>query len=1160
MHSKIYLCFIFFIICVSCGGKWEPYKGDAVIYEDDGNVIYPDLSDEEFQEPEDIKTDDFYDILKDASDDGMVIKDADAKDLDTFVDTGKDETPPKVISAFYTDGKSITVRFSEDIDGKTGGNIENFTIKGIDSSILALKKASVQNEFITLDLDSSAVINPDLTYEVWVYNVTDLKGNVVDPKANHAKVKRTVYMALIWHQHQPFYLDTVKDELSGPWVRKHAVKDYYDMASILEGYPDVHLTINLTAVLLIQLLDYYIERMKDYVDVINNKIDESSFLAKWEGHTDPFIDLLLKDTPSPETATEKELGLFYDDPWSTLSTSDAMMNFFPEYQELRDMNPLSYTQEDFLKLKILFEIAWFDPDFLNGAVTLPDGTVVDLTDVVSKDNAGKYILKVKPSEELANRLVAEEYKIMANVVAIHKKLMYHPSTKKGQIELATTPFYHPILPLITDTDLAKQSQLYDNLPYPAYKQPGDASAHVTKAVKYFSDLFGEPPQGMWPGEGSVAEAVIPMFVDNSIRWIATDQQVLKNSLSSQPSCYQCIPYMIDKDSVQGTGGSTNDEMLIIFRDTGLSNKIGFTFQPLWGNVAAEEFLKDINSMAPSFGGNDRLITVIMDGENAWESYTKEHDGKGFLHALYQSLQDAYEFGEIIPVTVSEYIDGNPERDVPPHPIKDQKEIEPLWAGSWIDGTFSIWIGENEENQAWEYLIKARNALEASGLSRPNPAADPPADKESKEYSTYQAYEEIYAAEGSDWFWWYGADMTSPANDDTPFDRAFRTHLVGMYTAMYKAQGITGEIPDFAPIVQAKPQAPSGPFETPPKIDGLFYPNEGEWTTDGGFFFDNDSNGTIASPTDDIAMVYYGYTKDSFYLALGMNEDMSKKNKSSYNICIYLSQKHITDPDTGTFTEEPANKNNRYGKPLNFLGNGAAWEVYLDFSSNTMKTSLNKADGSENYSPATGNITAGGPVSGGKLIELKIPFSDLKLAYGDPLEISMLAAEGSNVIDNAPYSGSKVIFEDSTSLVYITFEVDVSGKVMDINTYVNIKNPPPPKGKGIVHITGNHDKLQNWIPNKVALRDDGVSPDTKANDSIWTGVFGFTHGTLLRYKYTIGMPTDEGKWTGTEEFPLTERGYDVPKKKDIKKVLIQDIFADRPNPTGTMGPNAKVTKE
>jgi hypothetical protein len=226
----------------------------------------------------------------------------------------------------------------------------------------------------------------------------------------------------------------------------------------------------------------------------------------------------------------------------------------------------------------------------------------------------------------------------------------------------------------------------------------------------------------------------------------------------------------------------------------------------------------------------------------------------------------------------------------------------------------------------------------------------------------------------------------------------------------------------------------------------------------------------------------------------------------------------------------------------------------------MKTSLNKADGSENYSPATGNITAGGPVSGGKLIELKIPFSDLKLAYGDPLEISMLAAEGSNVIDNAPYSGSKVIFEDSTSLVYITFEVDVSGKVMDINTYVNIKNPPPPKGKGIVHITGNHDKLQNWIPNKVALRDDGVSPDTKANDSIWTGVFGFTHGTLLRYKYTIGMPTDEGKWTGTEEFPLTERGYDVPKKKDIKKVLIQDIFADRPNPTGTMGPNAKVTKE
>lgn len=1152
---KAFITFFLFFFFTLCSKKPPPYEFDGEYY---GDISFPEIKDFSLED-------------KKIIDDNWVEEEKIIPDI--LKDTKKDETPPKVLSAFSVDGKSVSVRFDEAIDHESGGEKENFSIWGSDMSNLPVINASVNGVFTKLTLSPDAKINPQLTYEVIVKNVKDVAGNKIDPKYNKAKINRSVYLAIIWHQHQPFYLDPSKDELQGPWVRKHATKDYYDMAAMLKNYPDVHITINLTPVLLVQLLTYYVERLSPYVDLNKNKVDEEGFFSKWKGKTDPWIDLLLMDTPDPfsndpkKKPTEKQIGLFYDDPWSCLSTAEATMNFFPEYQELRDKNPLSYTHDDLLKLKIFFELAWIDPDFLKGAVILPDGDKVDLSDVVKMDSAGKFYLKNPPDEDLANRLVAEEFKIMKNVIAIHKALMFNPQTKKGQIEITTTPFYHPILPLLINSDNAKIPQPFDILPSPPFKYPGDAMVHVVKAVEYYKSLFGIPPSGMWPGEGSVSEDVVALFVGAKIKWIATDMQVLKNSYKGEPPpCFQCEGWKIDVDNTEGDGGTIDDEMMIVFRDTGLSNKVGFTFQPFLGEVSAFEFLKDVVAMAPSFGGKDRIVVVVMDGENPWELYTKEHDGKGFLHSLYKKIEEAYIIGEIIPVTPVEYIEGNPERNVPAHPIHEMKEIEPLFPGSWIDGTFSIWIGENEENQGWEYLTKARKDLEKAGIPKPNPSAQPPQDKNTKAYAAYLAYEEIYAAEGSDWFWWYGQDMTSPANDDTPFDRAFRTHLTSMYEAANKYLKMSGgkeiEIPDFAPIVQAKPQAPLGPFTEgkEPKIDGLFLPNESEWTVEGGFFFDNDSGGAISSPNDDIAVVYYGYTEEDFYLALSMNEDMSKKLKSNYSISIYFPGKHIINKETGEYVEEKKNKNNRFGEDLKFLTGGASFEVFLNFQGDSLKVILNKADGNEGWIETTHNIIAGGPLKGGKLIEIKLPFKNFKIQYGDPLEISIFAAEGNKVIDSAPYTGSKVIFEDISNLVYVTFECDVSGNKIDISTYVQIKNPPQPKGKGIVHIAGNHDKLQNWIPNKVPLRDDGISPDKVKGDNIWTITFGFTPGTLLRYKYTIGLPLDEGKWAGTEEFPLTERGYEVPKDPKIKKVTIKDIFADRPNPTGTLAPNTLIIEE
>ena len=1096
----------------------------------------------------------------------------DSKDFAEVEET--DNVPPELLSAFSTDGKSVTLRFSEVLDKNDAENPGYYEIKGSDQSTLRVISATQRQQFVRLELDPTQQINPSLTYTVWVSEkVKDLNNNPISQAKRSARIKRSVYLALVWHQHQPFYVDIAKDGLTGPWVRKHATKDYYDMASMLRDYPEVHVTINLTAVLVTQLQKYYVERLAPFVDVKNNRVDEEAFLARHRGRTDPWIDLLLDDTPDPEgkvapKPTDQQLELFYNGAWSCLSTSEALMSFFPEYKALRDRAPVTYTHDDLLLLKVMFEIAWFDPDFLNGPVLLPDGSVVDLSDVVRKDEQGRFYLRNKPTEELANRLVAEEFKIMKNVVEIHKQLRFDPDQCakhqkcSGQIEISTTPFYHPILPLIYDSDIAKKVQPYDTMPQ-RFSYPEDAKAQVGRAVKFYIDLFGSPPIGMWPGEGSVAEEVVSSFVEYGIKWIATDQAVLVRTLQEMgletSGCPHCKPYRLDSDLVLGDGGSKDDEMAIVFRDTGLSNKISWSYQPMWGQQAVLDLMRDIANMAPLFGMPDRLIVIVMDGENAWEHFLKEHDAKGFLKALYKTLNDAAEMGEVVPVTVGEYLLGNEQRNVPAHPIHDLRELEPLWPGSWINADFSVWIGEKEENAAWGYLLQARQALKESGLDAPDPMADLPQDTNSVAYFTYLAYDEMYAAEGSDWFWWYGDDMTSPSNDDTPFDSAFRAHLIGMYSAMNRAFELMGkplvEVPDFPPLVQAKPKAPVGPFTTPPTIDGQIMPSE-SWNSEAGVFQDADS-GAVANPNDDIKTVYYGYTQDKFYLGLVFNIDLNQKKNSAYSISLYFSHKHITNEETGEFVQYLFNQTDRYGQELGFLMGGAAFDIRLDFSQSPLGLRLFQADGGGgwNYVGPVSGAEFAGPVGAGTQIEIAIPFSALSLTFGDPLEFLVVTGDDKGERDRAPNLGGKVVFEDPTNMVYVTFEVDVSGTLLPLDTYGPINNPPPPYGKGIVYIAGNQDKLGNWIPNKIALRDDGQGGDSVADDRKWSKTFGFMRGTLLRYKYTIGVPTDENKWAGTEEFPLTERGFTVTKNPQCKKMKVSDIFADRPQPSGTLGPHS-----
>jgi alpha-amylase/alpha-mannosidase (GH57 family) len=600
--------------------------------------------------------------------------------------------------------------------------------------------------------------------------------------------RKPVYLNIVWHQHQPLYVDPAKDQLQGPWVRVHSTKSYYDMTAMLLAYPKVHVNVNLTTSLLLQLREYYIRRLGPYIDTHAGSMDVNGFQKKWKGKTDPWIDLLLKPTSE---FTHQDKDYLYRNDWNCFSISEVMIARFPEYEALQekliasiDRSDSLFTEQEMRETKFWFALALFDPDFLFGPVSLPDGSVCDLSDYLERRGDDRFFLRKRVTEEDCRRMVVEAYKVMSSIIPIHREMRYDPGTRTGQVEVITTPFYHPILPLIYDSDLAATGQPGEPLP-PRFHYPEDARAQVLKAVVFYSDLFGFPPLGMWPAEGSVAQPVLPIFRENGILWVASDVKVLKKSRPG--GMENTVPFSFP----------AGDSLIsLVFRDTELSDRIGFTYQNYRGEEAAEDFVRSIRSYAPREDGDDVLITVILDGENAWEWYRYDYDGKNFLHALYRKLSRLYDLDQVITTTTAEYILGNTGRGIRPHPAGEQTAMRWLFPGSWINGNYDTWIGEQEENRAWKYLLRTREDLERSGIPRPDPAATAPATG-TPDWFNYMAWEEMYAAEGSDWFWWYGTDQTVTAEKE--FDDAFRIHLENVYSFGGRA-GMHS--PGFPPIMDS----------------------------------------------------------------------------------------------------------------------------------------------------------------------------------------------------------------------------------------------------------------------------------------------------------------------------------------------------------------------
>ena len=555
-------------------------------------------------------------------------------------------------------------------------------------------------------------------------------------------------VAILWHMHQPFYQDLVTGEHILPWVRLHALKDYYGMVALAREFPEIKLTFNLVPSLLVQLEEFAADRARDRT-----------------------LELGLKPAAAL-TDEDKQFVLanFFH------AQRARMVEPYPRYLELlrkRDQANggaiRTFNEADFRDLQVWSKLAWVDPFFADDARVLA---------LVAKGRAF--------SEEDKGALRAVELDILRSVIP-----EYRAAAARGQVELSASPFYHPILPLLCDTDVYLRTHPQSRMPRARFRHPEDATAQLERAVANHQRLFAVRPTGLWPSEGSVSDAMAPLAAAAGFSWMATDELILARSLGvglvrdgyghlQQPEVLY-RPYLLK------TGGA---EIACLFRDHVLSDLIGFTYASWNPEAAAQDFVGRLVEGGRRFsartGGAEAVIPIILDGENAWEHY--EGQGRPFLRALYGMLGA---HSEIRTVTCSEAIRGA------------HAPLTSIFPGSWINADFYIWIGHADDHRAWGQLADARQALDS-----PGPAAVPDA--------VARARDEIYIAEGSDWFWWYGDDHSS--EHDLEFDDLFRRHLRNAYRLLDKpvpeelfVTNITTEPP------QTVAHAPTGLLS--PTLDG-----------------------------------------------------------------------------------------------------------------------------------------------------------------------------------------------------------------------------------------------------------------------------------------------------------------------------------------------------
>ncbi|HYM80761.1 MAG TPA: glycoside hydrolase family 57 protein [Candidatus Limnocylindria bacterium] len=686
--------------------------------------------------------------------------------------------------------------------------------------------------------------------------------------------ERPVDLVLIWHHHQPDYRDPRDRRSRLPWVRLHATKDYLDMALHLERHPSVRATFNFVPSLLDQLE------------------------GAAAGESDELFELLARPVAKLEPAEHVEVCRR-----AAIAPSHAFERW-PRYRTLagrarRATPDARLSDTDLLQLEVWFLISWIDPLFHD------------------QPEAARVLAQVGAfTVENRDSLLALHKRLLADVVPAYRRL-----AERGQVELSTTPYYHPILPLLVDLRSAKRAR--PDLPLPAepLEAPTDARIQIERAIARHARAFGAPPSGLWPSEGSVSPEVVELVARSQLRWLATDEGVLWGSLPAGERRRDALyrPWRMETNA---------GEVTLFFRDHELSDRIGFVYQRWDPAEAVADFMARLRRIGREHGASGTpVVSVILDGENCWEGYAE--DGAQFLNDLYSALEQAPDIRTRTPsdVIASDSASGR---------------LTHLHTGSWIDADFHIWIGHDEKNRAWDLVSRTRKALIEAGAT---PESHP------------EAWEAMFRAEGSDWFWWFGEDHYT--SEKATFDELFRAHL----REAYQGAGLSAPAGLQVPVTRPRhgPDAHVRPIGfVRPVVDGErthFY----EWHAAGRYTLEG-GGGSMHRAAGRVHQLFYGFDDRSVYLRLD-----------------------FTPP----------------GPP------GAAYDLSVE-----MMTPVVATVGVKGLSRGACEVTfteAGGrslrlPDSAcciGRVLELALPFEGLGVKAGDGIELLVQLMEGGRPVESYP---------------------------------------------------------------------------------------------------------------------------------------------------------------
>lgn len=531
-------------------------------------------------------------------------------------------------------------------------------------------------------------------------------------------------VVLCWHMHQPDYRGPGDSDYQLPWVYLHGIKDYVDMAAHLERNPAARAVVNFAPVLLEQLADYV------------RQIDA------WLSHGERIRDPLLAALAGPTLPQDHGSRLELVDACRRVN-EPRLVDRFPAFRRLMDMaaslnekpQTINYLNDQYLvDLLVWYHLAWMGE--------------------FARENDHHIHALLRKEHEFDDQ---DRRRMLHSIGSLLGGLVerYRHLAEAGRVELSVTPYAHPIIPLLLDISSARES-IPDALLPGVGSYPGGlerARWHIQTGIETFEQFFGFRPRGCWPAEGALSEGTLELLAEAGFEWTASGQQVLHNSLSASGE-------PLPDHWIHRGFRHQNNNLHCFFRDDGLSDLIGFTYSDWHADHAVSNLVQHLEKIAElTAGGDDPVVSIIMDGENAWEHYPE--NARHFLEALYAKLSD---HPQLELTTYSALLDRRREQG------SEWRLLKRLVSGSWVYGTLSTWIGDHDKNRAWEMLGDAKDAFDQA-MEQGRLSAD----------RRIAAERQLATCEGSDWFWWFGD--YNPGNTVSDFEKLFRRQLTQLYTIL-----------------------------------------------------------------------------------------------------------------------------------------------------------------------------------------------------------------------------------------------------------------------------------------------------------------------------------------------------------------------------------------